>query len=377
MSVGERLGGVQAEQSMAFYEGQLQVAYGSFPQQQGLAGAEIIDAIRDPLVVSTATMDHDGNFVEVPQLAPLGTYSWLNKDFYDREFPGKTVRHFMEVPDVSPGPEVKAAVSSLAAEGGVLAIDFPEDDEAYESRLTRLLHELDLEVAEVRQLGTQAYYAGKVRLKAGFDPEEPVIEMHEAFKQMIKEGIITKEQAFNGASYAQTLDQGQVRAELVGPYTRAFEKLNDHPCRQGLTPDELVEVASDPNSAKLMYRQFGHLATMVIFGNELSSYPWVNESAYEELFPEEMESKQVLYFPAIATAPEYQGEAGAGEVIKLIAEMTQFANNEIVVAFDCCDINQAFLADYIEYLINETPESRIKFEQIGRQVYKALVLQPR
>lgn len=377
MSIGERLGSAQAELSKAFYEGQLQEAYGSFPQQQGLAGTEIVDAIHNPLVISTATMDHHGHFVEVPQLAPVDTYSWLNKERYERQFPGKKVRHFMELPDVSPGPEVKSAVIDLALEGGVLAIDFPESDTEYEARLTSLLDELGLEAAEVLELGTQAYYAGKVRLKDGFDPEKPVIEMHQAFQQMIAEGLITDERAFNGASYAQTLDPDQVRAELVDPYTRAFEVLNDHPCRQGLTPDELVEVASDPNSAKLMYRRLGHMATMVIFGNELSSYPWVNESAYAEMFPEEMERKQVLYFPAIATDPGYQGEAGAGEVIKLIAEMTKFANNEIVVAFDCCDLNQAFLADYIQQLINETPESKIQFEQIGRQIYKAIVLRPK
>lgn len=359
--------------SAEFYEKRLEEAYGSFPQQQGLDALGVKEALHDTDVVSTSTMNEDHEYVEVPQLAPVTTYDWLNRGFYDGHFEGRTVRHFMDLPGLTPGQEVAKAAGLLAAEGGIIAIDYPDSDGDYEGRVVDWLAQQGVGVEASETLGTQTYVVGEVWLKDGLDPDRPTMEMHEAFQAMRDQGVITPEDEITGASYARTIDPEQVRAELAEPYAKAFEVLNDHPCRQGLTPEELIEVAADPNSAKIIYREAGELSTMVIFGNDLSSYPWVNERAYQQIFPEKMATKQVIYFPAIATDPERRGAENAGKVIDLIAKMTLFGNNEIVVAFDHCDDN-FWLPGYIEGQINATDESGIRFRDIGKQVYRALVL---
>ena len=54
--------------------------------------------------------------------------------------------------------------------------------------------------------------------------------------------------------------------------------------------------------------------------------------------------------------------------------MVEYGNNEIIVAFDCCDINVGFLDAYIEALVNATPQASIAFDTLGTQHYAAVRL---
>jgi hypothetical protein len=102
-------------------------------------------------------------------------------------------------------------------------------------------------------------------------------------------------------------------------------------------------------------------ATVCLLGEDLDKYPWLNTKFYEREIPAEYASRQILYFPAIATDPQHQGEHKTADVVNLIAQMVEYGNNEIVVAFDCCDFNKDVfpLAAVLEDLINATPEANI------------------
>jgi hypothetical protein len=204
---------------------------------------------------------------------------------------------------------------------------------------------------------------------------------------MMEDGTLDPRTLFEGASYQSTVSE--IQAERMRElYEKAFEVLNDHPCRQGIDDEEFRRLmVEDDEVAKLVCNvqvggdgeEFAEVATVCLLGEDLDKYPWLRTDFYEREIPEEYGNKQILYFPAIATDPQFQGEHKTADVVNLIAQMVEYGNNEIVVAFDCCDFNKDVLplASMLEDLINATPEASIKFEIIGMQTYAAIQLHPR
>jgi hypothetical protein len=130
----------------------------------------------------------------------------------------------------------------------------------------------------------------------------------------------------------------------------------------------------DEEVAKLVYSQNGQAQSMCILGEDLSKFEWLNPEFYRGHYPEEYAHHQIAYFPAIATDPSKQGQHNSEAMINLIAEICEAGDNEILVAFDACDINKGFLDKLLENMINETPEAAIKFSVIDQQRYGALKL---
>jgi hypothetical protein len=192
---------------------------------------------------------------------------------------------------------------------------------------------------------------------------------------MILDGIIAHQIVIlNGASYVQNITSEDAK-RMYPHYEAAFQKLNTHPCRQGLAPEEFMEVmTNDPETAKLRFSIDGQTATLMVLGDNLDNYDWINPQFYAATYPEEYDARQILYFPALYTDTAMQGEATTEHVVNLIAEMVQYGNNEIIVAFDCCDINVGFLDVYIEALVNATPQANISFDTLGTQHYAAVHL---
>lgn len=346
-----------------------------FPQRQGLIAEEYPGVVSDPRVLSTPVMSQDGSTFLVPQLAPVEAYSWLNSDFYGRRFPEDTaagrIMHFQDVPGVVPGLQVVEGLRSLAEMGGTLVYDHPSVTPGYSEQLQGFLDSVGVVVRGDQELGTQTYFAGKISLKAGFDPDKEILSLSRAFQALQSERPQVGEET---TGYLETLDPENLD-RMQACYADAFVKLNDHPCRQGLTPDELREVAFDqPQTAKLVHSVGSKITAMCILGDDLTLYPWLNPAFYAARYPSETANDQILYFPAIATDPKSMGEHNAEKIVAFIAQMLERGNNEAVIAFDCCDMNTGFLDAYLDTIINATPETGIKFETIGVQRYGAMAI---
>lgn len=373
------------------YQALLEPMNAQSPQELGLEEDEYQNALKDPDTVTTAIRDELGRVHEIPHLAPVRAYNWLNTDFYERTFPEASgrgaVRHLLNIPNLEPGGEVRTALHGLAESSGVLVFDYPEHDPDASARIQSLLSAEGIQHGPVGEIGTQTYYAGKVTLKRKpYDPSSPVMGLHEAFRAMLLDGTVGQYQLLRGASYQSIIDAGQAE-RMRQLYENAFMVLNDHPCRQGIDDAEFRRLmVEDQEVAKLVCSVpvdsgngvIAQPATVCLLGEDLDKYPWLNTKFYEREIPAEYASRQILYFPAIATDPQHQGEHKTADVVNLIAQMVEYGNNEIVVAFDCCDFNKDVfpLAAVLEDLINATPEANIHFQVIGMQTYAAVQLYP-
>ena len=344
------------------------------PQFQGLDSDEHYDAMTNPDVAfSYVEVESDNELVSVPvpQLSPVEVFPWLNKPHYENRFPGAEIRHLQHFEGVQPSRMVGEEVLRVAQADGYIIFDYPESYADYPTILSGLLSSVGVEIEEVMEIGTQTYFAGKIGLKNGVKESEPVRNMQDTFSEMQAGGIKTGK-----AKYESIIDPEQA-VRMDGFYDDAFQVLNEHPCRQGLTTQEFLETMSNPQIAKLTYEVEGETATVCVLGDDLDEYPWVNKGFYNESFPDEYTNKQILYFPALATDPDKQGERNTEKIVGLIAEMLERGNNEAIIAFDCCDVNVGMLDVFLEMMINDTPECSIKFETIGKQIYGAFKIKPK
>lgn len=357
------------------YDHTLRHLNNAFPQKQGLMQDEYTEMVNDPRVVSTPVMPIDGSAFLVPQLAPVEAYSWLNADFYARRYPAETaqsdIMHFQDMPGVIPGIQVVQGIQRLARSEGRLIYDYPDTKPGYPDTLRGFLSSVGVHVDEVEELGTQTYFAGKVRLERGVDPAQAIMSLSEACKLMQDE---PSTDIGESTEYIEVVDEENLE-RMQQCYSEAFSVLNNHPCRQGLTPEEFREVAVDqPQTAKLVHKTGSKITSMCVLGDDLSLYPWLNQEFYATRFPEETQNNQILYFPAMATDPENMGARNAEKIVSFIAKMLDRGNNEAIIAFDCCDVNVGFLDVYLDEIINKTPEAGISFETLGVQHYGSMKL---
>ena len=380
-------GAESAASGYEFYDARLAAVNSVFPQRQGLSEEDFDAVIQSPNTVATPYTDLTSGVHMVPQLAEVGSYAWLNEELYTARYPdaasADTLRHFTDVEGITPGEAVTTAVGKLAAANGVIVFDYPSIDEEYPDRVRALIERSGGQIVEVEQLGTQTYYAGRVRKVAGFDPEAPMLSMHQGLHNMQTAGEIPSELPADGATYLETLD-ADTADHLYEIYADAFSVLNDHPCRQGFTPEEFRDVMTSEAGhkiGKLILMSGGDVANMVMFSHELP-YDWLNPEAYKNLlggsYPIEsdalasMKGGDMLYFPAIATNPKNRNGLDSQPVIDLLARAVDASNNEVVVGFDCCDFNKDVLGlpAYIARLINNTGYATTDgFIEIGQQRY--------
>ena len=360
------------------YESLLGGLNATSPQRQGFREHEFFDALRNPNVVTTS-LDTLAGPVEVPQLCPIDQYSWLNSEYYKNRFPDDVaagrIKHFFEIPGIEPGQAVKNSIVSIGEQNGLIVFDYSERDDAYMNRFEGMIDALGLEIESVEEMGTQTYYAGKCKLnKEKTNGQDEHI--HDTFRRMIADGVLPVEQS-SGATYHELMTQEQASA-LYGTYEAAFANLNNHPCRQGIDADEFHEILTKhPDVIKLVNKFDGEVTTLCLLDDDLSKFEWLNPSFYETEFPNEAADNELIYFPAIHTNPDLRGVMGAKDIVQLLARMSAYGKHEVVVAFDCCDMNRDSLPNYIARLINSTPELKIDFDVIGTQIYRAARLRPK
>lgn len=353
------------------------------PQQQGLSEEEYIAAVRNPHTVNAIVSSPEHGEGCLPQFGPIENYSWLNADYYERQFPDEaaqdSIRHFAELSDIKPSEEVLQGIHELAEKQGVLVFDYPdrgeEENQAFLQKIYGYIEDAGAKAVTERELGTQTYFAGKTSVET-HDPDEHNLSLNESFAELGELSVERKDGSHKGAVDYEAIVDPDTLPGLYEGFSEAFATLNDHPCRQGLDPEEFYEmVTEDPEIAKLLYKddRLGP-TTLCMLSDQLEKYPWLNKQYFVDKFPQEAADKSLLYFPAIATDPSKKGEAFAGHIVDFIEEMAVHGNMEPVIAFDCCDMNVGFLDVYLERLINNTPRAEVKFDIIGRQKYAAIKL---
>lgn len=373
---------IDVQESFLLYQQIMSEANKLHPQYQGLVADEFASALRDPRVYNTEIKQND-TLVELPQLAPVVTFDWLNGDFYSRQFPEDystgSLLHFTFMAGIEPGGAVRSGIEELAERRGVLVFDSPTGALDHRQKVKELIGGLGVDIIEEQKLGTQTYFAGQVQLKRDHLKRDHPMDMLAAYDELVMAGKYPQsiEDVEEGALLVRSIDEN--RAEVLRQlYDDAYVVLNDHPCKQGLSADEFKEMlVSDQEVGKLIFIRNGTIETLCLLTNDLSKLSWVNSGYYEQMYPEKFSKKQMVWFPGIATDPEKQGERNTGHLINLMAELAEYGDNEFVGLFDFCDVNTGWLDRVFEDMINEAPETAISLKPIEEQVYWALRLAPR
>lgn len=344
------------------------------PARQGLSEEEYTSALADPETASTRITRCEEQ-VTVPQLIPLRHIKWLNQEFYAKAFPDAydtgTIMCLNNSTDTVIGQEVQAAIRSLAERQGVLVFDYPNSEPEYLNRVQETLNSLNVRGGDLQQLGTQTYYAGKVILKRGYNPDESSKSLATTYVQLKEQGRVSTN---TSGTSLHTAVSPEIANHMNEFYDAAFKVLNEHPCKQGLSPEEFKDMAvNETEVVKLLHTDKGVADSLCILGEDLSKFDWINPTYFKRTFPKEAEG-QIAYFPAIATDPNKQGGRNSEAIIGLIAKLCEAGNNEMIVAFDCCDMNAGFLNVFLEVMINNTPEAAIHFDVLDIQRYFALRL---
>lgn len=378
--MGELTAGGESKvaQDHLVYEGLLEASNRAQPHREGMTLEEFNNALIDPLVATT-TVSVGETTAEIPQLCPISKFEWLNSNFYEGKFPEQMARgdvmHFADFEGIEPSEQVVARIRKLAEANGVIAIDFPGDlDPEYPQRVLDFLGSIGVGVEETQELGTQTYYAGQVTLKRDHAKRDEPLGLIKSFEQKVREGSYDPVRTRNGASLLTTVDETQADF-MNGFYDEAFQQINgSSPVRQGLTPEEFRDmVVHDQDVAKIVSSTDGQVTALCIMGEDLDKFDWVNPEYFEVTLPDRARQKQIVYFPAIAADPEHVGD-NTKKIVGLIAELVETGDNEIVVAFDCCDLNKGFLDVFLQDMINNTPEATIDFKTVATQRFWSLSL---
>lgn len=363
--------------SFNYYSELLREANSAHPHRQGMDENEFNSAIESKNVIKTEVFK-DGEHFALPQLCPIDQFEWLNTDFYrqkfPREFEDEAVLHYVDIQGIEPGQEVVSRVAELALMKGVLVFDYPtEYDPTYPDRVKLLIDRAGASIENVSILGTQTYYAGELTLK-----RKPVLT--ESPKTLI-DTYVRLEQSDNpvgdiedGASLQLLLGRDEAN-HLEKLYRDAFEAISDHPCKQGLDPEEFMEIVTeDAEIGKIVRSRNGQAESLCILGEKLDRFNWINPGFYAEHYPDKYKNNQVVYFPAIATDPSRRGFVNTRDIISLMAKLAESGSNGFVGAFDCCDANDGVLNKFFDRLINSCPETGISLEKVGSQTYCAISL---
>ena len=345
-----------------------------YPAYLGLHKEEFEDALNDPEVAKTE-ISIGGESYSFPQVSTLDKYKWLNSDFYKEKFPEQyrngSLVHYEDLPGIQPGPDVLAKLSEVAKKDGVLVFDYPSNDPEYPERVARVLDSLGIvPTTGLEVLGTQTYFVGKVKIKTEHEKLDQPLRLYDSFTKLIENGSYDIAKFQDGASFEKTVSEDEAK-DMNHFYDAAFEVLNNHPCRQGLGPKEFMEVVSyDKDVVKVVYRKEGEVVSMCLLSEDLSKFDWINPKFYERISTDE--KKNIIYFPALATNPDKKGELYTQKMINLISAAVEAGDNEVIVAFDCCDVNNGFLDKFLEAMINRTKETSINIEPVAIQRYCAI-----
>lgn len=347
------------------------------PQHQGLTSVEFSEAVIDPTVYKTS-VEIGEKHVSIPQLSPVEKNVWLNAEYYRKCFPDDysagNVMYYVDIPSVQPSEAVVSRVQELATSQGVLVFDYPDSDPAYPDRVRAVANAAGAEVQESLILGNQTYFVGQTILKRITGPHNSPKTFYEAYEAAVQDGSYNLDQLENGPSVQKLIGDEDAQYMLTF-YEDAYQALNDHPCEQGLSPQEFMDMMTkNEDVIKFVNKVDGKITALCLLYNNLEDLSWVNPDFYQQNFGDKKASGQLMWFPGLAADPSSEAGNNTQAIVNLIAQLVEKGGNEMLIAFDCCDMNTGFLDVFLENMINKTPQASMKIETIAVQKYCALRL---
>lgn len=344
------------------------------PQHQGVGESEVTSMIGDAETAFTEVAVDGGDKLFLPQLARIEHFEWLNTDFFQRRFPDDFERNallnFIDIPGTEPGAEVVEKLRSLAEIGGVVTFETASCDPGSLERIVGILDAAGIGHEDPQLMGSQTYFAGQAKLLTVVPSDSPHT-LGESYDILGEENIGMYDPATKTGVVLQHHVSEDVARYMYDFYEKAYEVLNDHPCRQGLSPDEFLDMAvNDAGVDKLIYFNNGVPEALYLACNDLSKLSWVNQQYYQKNYPEQYAKGQLVWFPGIATdpRPEVAGH-NTQYMIGLMAELVAEGGNDFVALMDFCDVNAEWLPGYLESEINKTSVARIEIPPIAKQQY--------
>lgn len=349
------------------------------PQHQGIGEAEIESMLKDNDTACTEITTEGSDLVPLPHIAHIRHFDWLNTDFYQRRFPdafnSANLMNFIDLPGVKPGEQVVQKIQSLASSSGVIVFETASCDPEAKDRILEIVSSSGVDFQPAELIGTQTYFVGQSKLLT-VEPSEAPQSLGEAY-DTIGEGLgLYDPQTKTGVVLQHRVPEEAARY-MYDFYEEAYKVINDHPCRQGLSPDEFYDMAvRDEDVDKLIYFNRGVPEALYLACNDLTKLSWVNSQYYKNKYPAQYTKGQLVWFPGIATdpRPEVAGH-NTQYMINLMAKLVVQGRNDFVALMDFCDMNAAWLPGYLESEINKTDEARISIEPIATQQYWGLQLQ--
>lgn len=323
------------------------------------------------------TLSIGGTEVEIPQLVPIEVIEWLNEGYFASKYPEAHERGHLLHLSTWPGHEIGSraldALADLGGKGAVIVVDGPADGSwSVRSSLALLARSVDAaRPGDPELLGTQTYWSGPLS-NPHVVPSAIPIPLAQGARSIGRDSI-----AGGGATGAfSRLDLSRSEAAAMYElYAAAYEVLGDHPCAQGVTPEEFLNMMlDDPRMSKLVFQREGIVQSICLITPDIASLDWVNLEFYSERFAGELESERLHWYPAIATDPTSAGARNAVSIVELIGDLYEEVRNPARILFDTPDINSEFLPAYLEELINALPHYEVGFEVIGRHEYHAVRL---
>lgn len=366
----------------------------SHPQHQGMLPDEFADALKSAEVYSTQ-IEVDGERRFLPQLGPVSSYGWLHPPFYINRYPedysNRNLLHFSDLPNVEPGNAVQERLVDLAADEGVLVFDYPSTDpeqplriarrleglgitlvrsESGEEETTNYLETPGIKLGGIALLGTQTYHVCKGGLKREHPARKEPLTYGQAFNDLVELGEIGEEQFVNGVSMHEVIEGAE--AELLQRfYDAAYKKISNHPCKQGMSPDEFGKELRDKRTEKAVYRRDGVAEAFCLVTENLPDLTWVNEPYYATPeFRQRFGDGPVTWFPALATDPTTDGR-NLYKISRMFSRLSEWGDNRTLIVFDTPDMNTGFLDVALDRMINRAPETSAVFTRIGDQKYCA------
>lgn len=349
----------------------------SSPQVQGIDNLEDYQAAS--LDDSTVKAQVDG--MAVAQIFNTKVVSWLNES-HIADIAAQTVQEagakekdvfVLHASESMPtdSPSTVDFIGKLLSSGGSVLIEYPDADSEYVERAHRIIESSGSNFT-YSEIGQQTYFSGvnkelnpdewteKRALRAETIPADRMESIFYDRDEVVDEhGIITR-------------SIGRIPLEVAMPMfefvDEAFDSISDHPCRQGWSKEEFVDIATETPSVIKVIAGKEDISSVIAFGSKLGDFPWVNENYFRKYYTDNMDKGNLIYFPTVAKDPSKLGERAMMSTIPFIVEGLAEVG-DVRVCFDSCDRNRLFLPKLIEAVVGISGISTIEFEEVAAQKY--------
>jgi hypothetical protein len=346
----------------------------------GLYGEDLQRVLQNAHTVSVHYANPKGEAVQMPLLVPAAELKWYNMDLLRATYGyGKEYLYYAHplIPnDEVSGEAIEKTLDRKLSEGAIIFTDQylgDTDSNALNAIAENSQGKFSIESiggGDVQRTG-EVFVGPTTFTEAGEIKKAPSIS--EVYKQMIASGELATE-IEDGVSLVDVID-GKEAERIWEIYQEPFDELSkEHPMYAGFSRDELMDILSDPEVAKMVNKVDGKISTLCFFVDNFDHCPWFNKTYYQERYPEYYDTDNVVIFPGIVTDPQMRGNDYAMQVIDLATQLYSRRGSDILVTFECTETSAIYIPTIVETAIGHSGKGKITgLEQpISVTEYKAL-----